>query len=159
MSQKAFTSASNASAICFALNSLLFKYAVVEELPFWTAIFWEHVGFALFSVVIIVGIGRYRRQFVTLVRSNGAPAVGLNALGEAIMLAGNFAFHYAALLAPVALVNFLAEGTQPFFVLLLGVLLSRFAPHIAQEDIRAHALTRKIVAVSVMVGGLLLIGI
>ncbi|MEZ4613638.1 MAG: hypothetical protein R2838_25925 [Caldilineaceae bacterium] len=26
---------------------------------------------------------------------------------------GNFAFHYAALLAPVALVNFLAEGTQP----------------------------------------------
>lgn len=125
----------------------------------WTAIFWEHVGFVLCSVVIIVGVGRYRRQFMTLVRTNGAPAIGLNALGEAIMLAGNFCFHYAVLFAPVALVNFLAEGTQPFFVLLLGVLLSRFAPHIAQEDIRPHALTRKVVAVSVMVGGLVLIGV
>ena len=147
------------TSLCFALNSLLFKYAVVEELPYWTAIFWEHVGFVVFSVVVIAGVGRYRRQFIALVRQNGAPAIGLNALGEAIMLAGNFAFHYAALLAPVALVNFLAEGTQPFFVLLLGVLLSVFAPHIAQEDIRPHALTRKVVAVSVMVGGLLLIGI
>lgn len=146
------------TSLCFALNSLLFKYAVVEELPFWTAIFWEHVGFVIFSVVVIAGVGRYRRQFIALIRQNGAPAIGLNALGEAIMLAGNFCFHYAVLFAPVALVNFLAEGTQPFFVLLLGVLLSRFAPHIAAEDVDRRALTRKVAAVSVMVSGLLLIG-
>ena len=67
---------------------------------------------------------------------------------KAWYITGNLAVAYASLLAPVALI-LLMNAFQPFFVLLIGLLLAWRFPQLATERTEARHLWRKAAAIGI----------
>ena len=83
-----------------SLSTLIFKaFAVKEE--FWATTFWMFAGEALFGATFLC-IGRYRRQFFDLCKSNGSALIAINASNELINLGGGLANRYALIFAPTS---------------------------------------------------------
>jgi hypothetical protein len=83
----------------------------------------------------------------------------LSVAADTLSMAARIMLNSATLLAPLALVTFVSN-IQPFFVIVLGVLLTMFAPHIGTEAIARRHLGQKVLCTMVMVGGtcVLLVG-
>lgn len=141
------------STFVIALSSVLFKYFAVRS-DYWSATFWTFVGQVLFGALILAR-GAYRRQFATLLRTNTSALLSLNAINEAVNLAGGLGVRFASLMAPVAVVSAISSTTS-LFVFAFGVLLSLFAPAIAREDLSPANLLRKGVAAAVAALGVAL---
>ena len=133
-----------------SLATLIFKaFAIKDE--FWETAFWMFAGEALFGVVFLC-IGRYRRQFIDLCRTNGPALLALNASNELINLGGGLASRYALIFAPVALVQAVGSTTT-LFVFLIGVFLTLLFPNISRENLSARDFAQKgIAAVLVAIG-------
>jgi len=89
-------------------------------------------------------------------RDYGGRVVGIMALDQNIALAANLFLTVAAAAGPITLVNALAS-TQPFFVLLFTVLLSRFIPRLLWEESQGSTVVQKLAAICLMFAGALLI--
>jgi hypothetical protein len=108
-------------------------------------------GEALFGVGFLC-IGRYRRQFVDLCKSNGTALIALNASNELINLGGGLANRYALIFAPLAVVQAIGSTTT-LFVFAIGVLLTLTFPKISRENLSAREFAQKgIAAVLVAIG-------
>jgi drug/metabolite transporter (DMT)-like permease len=136
------------SSLFFSLNFIFFKYFAINA-SFWVTSFWEYVGFAVFSFLLFVFIKKYRDEFVSVIKANKVTVLTLNGINEILNIIAKLAFNFASLLTPIAL-TWIVDGFQPFFVLLYGVLLTMFFPHISQENISRKHLAHKILAISIM---------
>ena len=142
------------SSAFMALNAVIFKFGVVSDVSFWTVAFWEHIGFVIFGIFCFIFVKSYKIEFLHLVKKNGLGILSLNFLNEVITIIGNVIFHYATLLAPIAIVETVTEGIQPLFVILYGILLTIFFPKIINENIERKSLLQKILAIGIMYLGL-----
>lgn len=136
------------SSLFFSLNFIFFKYFAINA-SFWVTSFWEYVGFAVFSFFLFVFIKKYRDEFVSVIKANKVTVLTLNGINEILNIIAKLAFNFASLLTPIAL-TWVVDGFQPFFVLLYGVILTLFFPHISQENISKKHLAHKILAISIM---------
>jgi len=136
------------SSLFFSLNFIFFKYFAISA-SFWVTSFWEYVGFAVFSFFLFVFIKKYREEFVSVIKANKVAVLTLNGINEILNIIAKFAFNFASLLTPITL-TWIVDGFQPFFVLLYGVILTIFFPHISQENISRKHLAHKILAISIM---------
>ena len=141
-----------------SLNQIIFKYGVMEDVSFWGAIYWEHLGFLIMALLIFLFVPTWRKDFFKILKKRGKLAISANSLGEVINIVGNSALHYGTLLAPVGLVSLITEGTQPLFLLIGGIILTKFFPQIIKEDITRKTLLSKIGASIIMFIGLMIIG-
>lgn len=139
------------SSFLVAINSLIFKFAAIQT-NFWTSSFWEYVGFSLMAAILLICVTSYRNDFLSLIKTNKVPLLGLNGFNEIINLLAKFTFNYATLLAPLALV-WVVNGFQPFFVFFYGLLLSVFFPHLGREDLSRNAVIQKLLAIAIMFFG------
>ncbi len=140
------------SSAIMALNGLIFK-ATALHLDFWTAMFWEYCGYISFAVVVFILVPAFRREFLRVLVKNNRSIIGVNILNEILAIVGKSAQHFATMLTPLAIAYFVHEGAQPFFVLLIGVLLTVFFPNISEENISKSVMTQKILSIAVMVLG------
>jgi drug/metabolite transporter (DMT)-like permease len=133
-----------------SLSTLIFKaFALKDE--FWATAFWMFAGEALFGATFLC-IGRYRRQFIGLCKTNGAALIALNASNELINLGGGLANRYALIFAPLALVQAVGSTTT-LFVFIIGVLLTLLFPNVSRENLSAREFAQKgIAAVLVAIG-------
>ena len=133
-----------------SLSTLIFKaFAVKDE--FWATTFWMFAGEALFGVGFLC-IGRYRRQFLQLLKSNGSALLAINASNELINLGGGLANRYALIFAPLAIEQALGSTTT-LFVFIIGVLLTLLFPSISRENLSGREFAQKgIAAVLVVIG-------
>ena len=116
-----------------SLSTLIFKaFAVKDE--FWATTFWMFAGEALFGLGFLC-IGRYRRQFIDLLRVNGGALIAINASNELINLGGGLANRYALIFAPLAIVQAIGSTTT-LFVFVIGVLLTLLFPGSAARTSR-----------------------
>ena len=69
-----------------AFSSVLFKFFAVRD-DYWSTIFWNFAGEALFGAGILV-MPRYRKQFAALFKKHPGPVIGVNAANELINLGG-----------------------------------------------------------------------
>lgn len=143
-----------AATFVLALSSVVFKFFTVPD-EFWATTFWTFVGEGLFGAAIL-GIPKYRRQFVRLFRQNPGAVMGVNAANELINLGGGLGVRYASLLAPVALVSAIS-ATSTFFVFVFGVLLTLFFPRYGREDLTPRNLVQKGVGGLLIMAGVVLI--
>lgn len=133
------------AAICWAAASVVFKFVALEE-NVWRTLFWEHIALTVIGILLFVGVKSYREHFIAAFKNNSKGILGLNLTNEGLYMVGNIALSYAYLLAPVALV-LLADSFQPIFVLIIGVFLTIFFPHITAEKIEAKHLWQKLFAI------------
>lgn len=135
------------AAIFWALESVIFKAVALEE-TLWRSLFWEHLMLAIVGVIILLGVRTYRRHFFDALKHNSRGILSLNVANESLYMAGNIAFSFAYLLAPIALV-LLTQAYQPLFVFAIGIFLTIFFPRIAVEKIQTKHLWQKGLAIAV----------
>jgi uncharacterized membrane protein len=141
-------------ALAISLSSLIFKFFAVRD-EFWTTIFWNFFGQALFGVILMLA-AENRKKFSEIIHANAKALLSINIVNELINLGGNLGVRYALLLAPLGVVQAIS-GTTSFFVLFFGVILSLFFPNLAREETSIGSLMQKIIATALVVAGVLLI--
>jgi len=145
------------SCFLIALNLVVFKFVAVKE-SFWTTSFWEYIGFSMCALLLLIFIDSYRKQFTSLFKKNKFKILSINAINEVINIVGKIIINFVSLLMPVTLVSVIG-GVQPFFVLILGVLLTLFFPKIIKERIEKKYLLQKLAAIFIMFIGAYLLNI
>lgn len=131
--------------------SILFKF-VVEGSSFNKIIAYESWGLALGSLLIYLIVPAVRRAFHTTLRTASRRALGIVGLNECIFIVAKLLSYSAIALGPVALVSVLA-GTQVFYGILIGWILTVLAPAIYKESIgRSSLLWKGALAVVLFVG-------
>lgn len=138
-------------SLCFALSNILFKALSLEQ-HFWNSWFWEQVGLGLFGCFLMC-IPKYRRDFMHTMRRGSARFLGINGLNEVLTLIGNVFQRIASMLAPLALVAVISNAVQPVVVLVYGVLLTMFFPHILKENVTRKHVAQKMIAILIMAIG------
>ena len=126
-----------------SVASLIFKIFAIE-VEFWTTTFWMFAGEAIFGAALLT-VTSYRSQFVTLLRTNTAALLSINASNELINLGGGLGSRYALLFAPLSIVQAIGSTTT-LFVFLFGVLLSLVSPRLGRENLSGRELAQKGVA-------------
>lgn len=136
------------SSFLLALITFLFKFVALQG-NFWQTTFWEYIGFSLTAIFILVFVKSYRRDFFQVWKHNTAPVLLLNAGNEILNIIAKIILTFATLSAPLALV-FVASGTTPFFVFLIGIILTIFLPKWGKENISKKVLVQKIIAIIIL---------
>ncbi len=134
-----------------ATSGIIFKYVTVEN-NFWVSSFWEYAGIGLAGLIIFIFVPKYRDHFMHINRTSGRQIFLINIASELMTVSGNLLTNFALLLAPVTMV-YLVGSFQPAFVLFLGLLATKFFPHIGKENLIKHVLLPKIIAIIVMIIG------
>lgn len=139
------------SSFFYALQDVLFKkVALVED--FWVSIFWQYISLAFAGLLIFIFVKKFRLAFIDLFKTSGSKVISLNIGAEILYMIANITNSFALLLAPVVLV-FVVSSYQPLFVFILGVLLTVFLPHIANEKISRKHLFHKFVSIVIIIIG------
>lgn len=141
-----------AASLLLALNDVMFKKTAVADNSYAISMFWLLVGYCAFGLTILILARPYRNSFFHTIREHGKKIIGVNLLNESLQTLGTLAFNYALLLAPLALV-LLVDAYQPMFVLILGIILTKYLPRIATEKISTRHLLHKLSAIAMVVIG------
>lgn len=144
------------SSFLVALNIAIFKF-VALEVNFWTTSFWEYIGFFVAALFLFTFVRSYREQFLAILKTNRTTILGLNMLNETANILGKIIFNYATLLAPLAVVSFMVDGFSPFFLLVIGAVLTLFLPKIIKENIERRHLAQKLIAIVLLFLGTILL--
>lgn len=143
------------SSFLYACYDTLFKLIALEE-NFWVSTFWQIVGLFIFGLFLFISSKNHRSNFISLVKENSFKILALNAINEVINLTGTLLLAFATLLAPIALVT--TVGTyQPVFVLIIGFLITKIFPEISKEDMSKFSIFKKILSISIILLGTLLL--
>ncbi len=131
--------------------SILFKYAHVPN-DYWLSFAYQELG-GMFGAIILLLVPRLRRSFFLEIRTFQKNVWLFLSLDEILDRLAGFVYLYASLLAPVALVAVVTD-VQPFFVLVEGIILSVWFPHIIKEDLSRKTLGIKIISILLIFMGI-----
>jgi uncharacterized membrane protein len=140
--------------LALALSALIFKIFAIE-VEFWTTTFWMFVGEAVFGCALLL-IPNYRREFLTILRTNTVAVLSINGSNELINIGGGLGNRYALLFAPLSLVQAIGSTTT-LFVFAFGVVLSLVWPKLGREDLSRRELTQKAAAAVLVALGVALV--
>lgn len=140
------------AALSISVYFVLIKY-LLRSFDYWSVFGWTRLSSTLLMLPLYFV---YFSELRDTLRDYGAKVVGVMALDESIALAANLFVTIAAAAGPITLVNALIS-TQPFFVLLFALVLSRFVPHLFREETRRATILQKLAALALIFAGVLLI--
>jgi drug/metabolite transporter (DMT)-like permease len=145
------------ASICMGLMHSLFKFSTIEG-DFWQSMFWRSLGMVISGLILCFTIKSIRDKFYHFITNYLRKGLSLNAANETFTLAGDLVFGFAILFAPIALIQ-TTEAYQPVFIIILSFLLSQlFGFESIQEDYSRSSLIKKIIGVTcVIIGSLLLV--
>ncbi len=141
------------SAMLWSFTVIIFKFIVTSN-DFWTTLAYESLGVGLASFIALIF---QWRQFSTFITSSfKGDIIILFTVNELLSEVAQFAYSLALFLAPAPLVSVIG-GTQPFFVLLFGIILSLFFPHLIEENIEKKTLFLKLLFIFLIFFGVIFI--
>jgi drug/metabolite transporter (DMT)-like permease len=140
------------AALSISVYFVLMKY-LLRSFDYWSVFSLTRLSSTLVMLPLCF---LYFAELRDTLREYGAKVVGVMALDQVIALAANLFVTIAAAAGPITLVNALIS-TQPFFVLLFAVILSRFVPHLFREETQRSTVLQKLAALVLMSVGVLLI--
>lgn len=138
---------------CWATELALFKVATIEE-NVWRSLFLQHVVLTVLGISMFIFIPKYRASFIVAMQENSIPILAVNLINEVLYMLGTILYGVAVMSAPVALV-LLTETFQSIFIFIIAVLIAKFAPRFAIEDVEKNHLIRKVVAICITAAGTL----
>lgn len=147
------------TAFLFALSFVLAKYVYLAQ-PFWSGFISMRVGGFLAALCFLfskqVRDEIFRRKS-TFQRKTGTIFLGNQVVGASAFLLQN----WAIALVPLSLLPFInaLEGIKYVFLLSFTTLLSLKFPQILKEEISRKTIIQKIIAISLIIGGLVLLAI
>ena len=139
------------SSFMVAVYVLVFKVVAVKE-NFWGSVFYEEIGVMLAGLFLFAFMKNYRNQFIIILKKNRVSVISINGFNELVNIGAKLLVNYASLLAPIALIT-VANGLQPFFVFLYGIVLTLLFPSFAKETLEKKYIAQKLSAIAVMLLG------
>ncbi len=139
----------------WALSAVLIKYAI-EANSFAKILSYESWGIGLGGLILYLLVPSIRNAFHSSIRQVRKVALGVMFLNEGLFVVAKSLTFYAYSLGSAALVSVIG-GTQVFFGIIYGLLLTNMAPTTFHEDISKAGLLQKIAASTVLLIGLLLV--
>lgn len=144
-------------ASMIALNIVMFKAFAIST-DFWTSVFYDLVGAAVAGILLFSLIKTYRVSFLEAIREHGFPVIGVNMFAETTNIVARMISGSVTLVLPIAIIQFV-NGLQPFFIIIVGILLTKFAPKLGKEAISKKILVQKFGAVALMVVGFVMLSV
>jgi len=140
------------SSLLMALADVSSKYAL-SYISFWN-MYW----ISILSIAVIFLLISLRRHVVKELANikRPRPILLLVLVNETLVVAGAVLLFWAMERGPVSLVSTIA-GTRPIFVVIYALILSRFWPAFLVWQPGRAALVLKLVAISLIVGGIAII--
>lgn len=138
------------SCLLFAGAQVLYKFGVTE-VPFWNTLPYEGFGIALGAIAIAVyknNLKKFRKETSQLKKR----VFLFMTINELIYIASRYTGYFAISLISVSIVSILAS-LQPLFVLIFGVILSVWFPHVIKEVITKKTIALKLAAIVTMIIG------
>ena len=139
----------SAASILEVVSSVIFKYVALDN-DFWLSQFWQYAGLGIAGLVIFFLFKKYRKDFISKLRTSGGPIFSLNIGSEAVTVMGNLAINTALLLAPVAIV-YTFVSFQAVYVFILSLILTRLGVAGLTENTSWRSITPKIIAIVIMI--------
>lgn len=124
-----------------ASASIIFKF-VVDGSSFNRIIAYESWGLSLGTLAVYLFVPGVRPAFHETLRTASRRAIGILCLNEVIFVCAKLLAYTAISLGPVALVSVLA-GTQVFYGILIGWILTVLVPAVYKESIERSSLLWK----------------
>ncbi len=125
-----------------AISNVLFKF-VVDGSSFGRIVPYESFGMAFGGLLIYIFVPTIRQAFNNNLRSIPRSALLAVSASETVYIIAKLTVLTAISLGPVALVSVLS-GTQVFYAILLGWLLTKLLPRLYNENIARGHILRKI---------------
>ncbi len=141
------------SSILFALSGIMFRI-VAKDASYWSALSYQFIGVGIGGVILFV-TSLYKnklRDQISILKKVFVFSLVANILTILAIMSEN----YALSLAQAPLVS-IVGSTQPVIVLILGLLLTKYYPHILKEDNSSKILKQKILFLVIMFAGLYLV--
>lgn len=139
------------SSFLFALSIVLYKFGV-KEISFWHTLIFECLGIILGALSILFYPGNY--VLVSKEIKKYKPKVFIFiSINESFYLLARYTSYFALSLIPASLVSVMG-GFQPLFVLIFGIILSIWFPHILKEVIDKKTVGIKLVGIILIFLGL-----
>ena len=115
---------------------------------------WSNITLFAVGILIFVFLKPFRKSFTKMLHTSGAKVIGLNLINELFNSFGGVLTTFAETLTSVALVSFTGQGIQPFAVMILGILITKFFPKIEKEDVTKREIIKRIITVIICIIGL-----
>lgn len=134
---------------------VLFKF-VVETNSFIKVISYEGLGMGVGGFILYYVFPSIRNAFEKTSEKVGSRIFWFIIINEGIFLISRFLTYLAISKGPVALVD-VVGGTQVIFAIIYGLILTKIAPGIFQENISQGGLSKKIIMAALVLIGLVLV--
>lgn len=138
------------SSALYGTVLVLFRF-VAKDFGFWTTLAYEYVGIGL-GALLLLAIPFVRQSFFYQLKQVRAIA-GLITVNNGLGILAQMSEGYALSIAAAPLVS-IVGGIQPVFVLLYGLALSVWLPHIVKEDIAKSVIGIKLLTILLIAIGL-----
>jgi len=134
------------------VNIILIKY-VLDFTDYWTVFAYVRIGVAIATIPIVYF---YLPELIKSIKEFGAKVIIVMSISKGLFLFGSLLLTIALSFGYASLVYSLSS-IQPFFVLLIAVILSRFFPSILKEEVSKSIVLVKIIAIiSIFIGAFLI---
>jgi len=134
------------SSLLFAIPFILFKFVSLEQ-GFWDSLAYEFIGGGIGALILLISVVVFRDVgFRGGIIKRGFGTWAIIGSNEVIYITSRVFNFYAIALASASLVSVLG-GFQPFFMLVFGLILSRWFPKIIKENVAKKVVVLKFVAV------------
>ncbi len=139
------------AVIFSAANNILTKY-LLDFTDFWTIFSYGRIGFFVAAIPLFyLGIS----ELVNITK-NKKRTIAIITTSELLGTVGSVSITAATAIGYVTLVNAISS-LQPFFLLVLTVLISTFFPKILKEETSKKTVLQKLFAIAMILSGALLI--
>lgn len=143
------------SSILYALPGVMFKYVVIAE-NFWTTTAYEFIGGGIGAGILMAWSYLFNGKFFAEIPMIPGKVWAVIYMNEGIYVLARFFTLSAIMLGPVSLVS--AFGVSgPFFTFAYGLILSVWFPQVIKEDISRPVIITKLIAITLIFLGAILI--
>jgi len=143
------------SAILLGINGVMTKYAL-GLIDYFSLLASEFLGYIIFGPLFLLS-NNIRKNFMNDIKRFNKKVFLLFLINTTIALMASLSFLFATSISNVSLV-YAVISTQPFFIFVYMLIITKLAPNIIKEKIDKSTILLKIIAICVIFLGTFLIG-
>ena len=140
-------------SILYAIWFILIRYVNIDH-DFNRTVFWSNLTLFVVGIIMFISLSSYRKSFNKTLKTNGPKVIGLNLVNELLNSFAGIFTTLAETMVPVALVSFASSGIEPFMVMAIGIMLTKFLPKTEKENITKKAIIKRAISIALCLIGL-----
>jgi uncharacterized membrane protein len=143
------------NSVLTAITAVVFKLFAAQQ-GFLAAAFWDFAGNLFIGILLFAFISSYRKSFLHVLNVNSRRVMAIIIINGLVFIAAEGISLYATMLAPVTLVM-TANGLQPLFVLIIGIVMALAPSGTAKESLSKLVFVQKTSAIGIITVGALML--